>query len=117
MCQAIAKQGLKQRPGTVKRCMDVCLALLELDQAEVVVVRLSGSLFSFFLWFSCAYKPNKEESAHQAAHLSSLQEHITKAFSDKTPKVVVAALEILTQAIRYACSQPRFPLLQRPACV
>ena len=39
VCSAICKQGLKQRPGTVKRCTDVCLALIEQEQGEVVMVR------------------------------------------------------------------------------
>lgn len=39
VCSAICKQGLKQRPGTVKRCTDACLALIEHEQGDVVVVR------------------------------------------------------------------------------
>ena len=39
LCFTIVKQNLKQRPGTIKRCTDVCLALVELEQSEPVLVR------------------------------------------------------------------------------
>ena len=38
---AIAKQNLKQRAGIVRKSADVCLALIELEQAEVVLVSVS----------------------------------------------------------------------------
>ena len=44
ICAAIGKQGLKQRPGTVKRCTEVCIALIEHEQAEGVVVRPRSAL-------------------------------------------------------------------------
>ena len=37
----IAKQNLKQRAGIVRKCADVCLALIELEQAEVVLVSVT----------------------------------------------------------------------------
>ncbi len=38
LCSAIAKQNLKQRPGIIRKSTDVCLALIELEQAETVLV-------------------------------------------------------------------------------
>ena len=38
---AIAKQNLKQRAGIVRKSADVCLALIELEQAKVVLVSVS----------------------------------------------------------------------------
>jgi len=38
-CAAMAKSGLKQRPGTVKKYADASMALVELEQADAVVVR------------------------------------------------------------------------------
>ena len=35
----MATKDLKQRPGTVKRVADACLAFVELEQAEAVLVR------------------------------------------------------------------------------
>lgn len=43
-CAALVKSNLKQRPGTVSKCSDVCLALVELEQAETVVVRSQQTL-------------------------------------------------------------------------
>ncbi|KAK9818850.1 hypothetical protein WJX81_005118, partial [Elliptochloris bilobata] len=62
-CAALVKSNLKQRPATVKMCSEICLALVELEQADTVV------------------------------------EHVVRAFGDKVFKVVVAALEILNQAL------------------
>lgn len=39
VCKAMATKDLKQRPGTVKRVADACLAFVELEQAEAVLVR------------------------------------------------------------------------------
>ncbi len=41
-CSLLAAKVLKQRPATVKRAADVCLAFVELEQAEAVEVGLSG---------------------------------------------------------------------------
>ena len=38
---AIAKQNLKQRAGIVRKSAEVCLALIELEQAEVVLVSVT----------------------------------------------------------------------------
>ena len=38
---AIAKQNLKQRAGIVRKSADVCLALIELELAEVVLVSVT----------------------------------------------------------------------------
>ena len=40
-CAALVKSNLKQRPGTVSKCSEICVALVELEQAETVVVRAS----------------------------------------------------------------------------
>ncbi len=39
LCALLVKGNLKQRPGTVKKCTDICIALVELEQADTVVVR------------------------------------------------------------------------------
>ena len=38
---AIAKHNLKQRASIVRKSADVCLALIELEQAEVVLVSVT----------------------------------------------------------------------------
>lgn len=66
LCSAIAKQNLKQRPGIVRKSTDVCLALIELEQAETVLVSPASmvilasyqALWLFELWtfpFHCIH--------------------------------------------------------------
>jgi hypothetical protein len=92
---------LKQRPGTVKRCADVCLALVELEQADTVVVR-RHHVVMHMRRRSRGHIHSKDINMQTLNVCLWIQEYITKAFNDKTPKVVVAALDILTQAARYA---------------
>lgn len=43
LCALLVKSNLKQRPGTVKKCADICVALVELEQADTVVVRSNAA--------------------------------------------------------------------------
>ena len=86
VCKAMASKDLKQRPGTVKRVADACLALVELEQAEAVLVSCSAH--------SCSRRDTV------CRHLAGLQAGLIGAFGDRVPKAVQAAVEIITQAVR-----------------
>ena len=96
MCNTLASKVLKQRPGTVQRAKDVYLMFCELEQAESVVVSLSVCL------------PEFVALTDVVTAVLAVQESVVKAFADKVPKVVVAAVDVLHAALRYESTSNSF---------
>ena len=99
---AIAQQNLKQRAGIVRKSADVCLALIELEQAEVVLVSVTPNHMQaaskkviISVQNSDAWPAGLSEATYH------MQEHMATAYENKTPKVVIAALDIVAECLRY----------------
>ena len=77
---------------------DVCLALIELEQAEAVLVGLPRSAS----WYCILFNAGSLCACSHQRMSHGMQEHLTSAYENKTPKVVVSAVDIVTEALRYA---------------
>ena len=99
---AIAKQNLKQRAGIVRKSADVCLALIELEQAEVVLVSVTATHMQAAGKQSTSTFQVSELGRQGSESACYLQEHMTTAYENKTPKVVIAALDIVAECLRCA---------------
>lgn len=101
-CASIASKMLKGRPATVKKACDVSLAFVEWEQVEAVQVAFLPSFQSSLFWSCAQGLAGLGQNRVRAEPTLYLQEALFKAFGDKGPKAVVAALDILTQAFRSA---------------